>query len=136
MQSSKSLKITKNSTFRVKPGILKGVCDRVFCECQSVNPRPRQAQEPCPALPQASPAESSQVRAQEPLPSCPKAQGECLVSRELSREVTRPRSPSQCPGMSSGQAQEKLLFQPIVPICPGLKNTCFLRPGKFRKTLS
>ena len=51
VQSSKSPKITKNSTFRVKPGILKGVCDRVFCECQSVHPRPRQAQEPCSAFP-------------------------------------------------------------------------------------
>ena len=61
VQSSKSPKITKNSTFRVKPGIWKGVCVRVFCECQSVNPRPRQAQEPCPAFPsllQLTPARS------------------------------------------------------------------------------
>ena len=61
VQSSKSPKITKNSTFRVKPGILEGVCARVFCECQSVHPRPRQAQEPCPAFPsllQLTPARS------------------------------------------------------------------------------
>ena len=61
VQSSKSPKITKNSTFRVKPGILKGVCVRVFSECQSVHPRPRQAQEPCPAFPrllQLNPARS------------------------------------------------------------------------------
>ena len=108
VQSSKNPKTTKNSTFRVKPEILEGVCVRVFCECQSVHPRPRQAQEPCPAFPsllQLTPARSG--------PSCPKAQGKCLASRELPREVTRPRSPSQCPGMCSGQAQEKLLFQPI-----------------------
>ena len=61
VQSSKSLKITQSGTLRVKPGILKGVSDRVFCECQSVNPRPRQAQEPYPAfprLPQLNPARS------------------------------------------------------------------------------
>ena len=61
VQSLKSPKITKNSTFRVKPGILKRVCVRVFCECQSVHPRPRQTQEPCPAFPrllQLDPARS------------------------------------------------------------------------------
>ena len=61
VQSLKSFKITKNSTSRVKPGILKGVCAKVFCECQSVHPRPRQAQEPCPAFPsllQLTPARS------------------------------------------------------------------------------
>ena len=61
VQSLKSPQITKNSTFRVKPGILKGVCVRVFCECQSVHPRLRQAQEPCPAFPsllQLTPARS------------------------------------------------------------------------------
>ena len=68
VQSSKSSKITKNSTFRVKPGpcstpfrMCARVCVRVFCECQSVHPRPRQAQEPCPAfhrLLQLNPARS------------------------------------------------------------------------------
>ena len=39
----------------------EGVCVRVFCECQSIHPRPRQAQEPCPAfrsLLQLTPARS------------------------------------------------------------------------------
>ena len=66
------------------------------------------------------------------LPSCPKAQGECLASRELPREVTRPRSPSQCLGMSSGQAQEKLLFQPMRTV-PRTEKHMF---SELRKTLS
>ena len=131
VQSSKSFKITKNSTSRIKPGILKGVCARVFCECQSVHPRPRQAQEPCPAFPTFS---SWLQLGQGPgaLSSCPKAQGECLASRELPREVTRPRNPSQCPGMSSGQAQEKLLFQPL-EIVPRTEKHMFSEARKLQK---
>ena len=128
VQSPKSLKTIKNSTFRVKPGILEEVCVRVFCECQSVHPRPRQAQEPCPAFPSwLQPGQGPGA-----LPSCPQVQGKCLASRELPREVTRPRSPSQCPGMCSGQAQEKLLFQPLEIVPRTEKHMVF----DSRKTLS
>ena len=87
------------------------------------------------SLVQPSPGFSSWIQpGQGPgaLPSCPKAQGECLASRELPREVTRPRSPSQCPGMCSGQAQEKLLFQPLEIVPRTEKHMVF----DFRKTLS
>ena len=131
MQSSKSPKITKNSTFRVKPGILKGVCVRVFCECQSVNPRPRQAQEPCPAFPrllQLNPARSGPRS----LAQLPKGPGRVPSVQGGSQRRYKARSPSQCPGMSSGQAQEKLLFQPIVTV-PRTEKHMF---SGLRKTLS
>ena len=134
MQSSKSLKTTKNSTFRVKPGILEGVCVRVFCECQSVHPRPRQAQEPCPAFPsllQLTPTRSGPRS----LTQLPKGPGKVPSIQGASREVTRPRSPSQCPGMCSGQAQEKLLFQPIGTM-PRTEKHMFSDARKPQKTLS
>ena len=87
------------------------------------------------SLVQPSPAFSSWLQpGQGPgaLPSCPKAQEKCLGSRELPREVTRPRSPSQCPGMCSGQDQEKLLFQPIGTV-PRTEKHMF---SDLRKTLS
>ena len=87
------------------------------------------------SLVQPSPGFSSWIQpGQGPgaLPSCPKAQGECLASRVLPREVTSPRSPSQCPGMSSGPAQEKLLFQPIGNV-PRTEKHMF---SGLRKTLS
>ena len=134
VQSSKSPKITTNSTFRVKPGILK----ECVSEC-SVSARVSiQGPDRPRSLVQPSPGFSSWIQpGQGPgaLPSCPKAQGECLASRELPREVTRPRSPSQCPGMSSGQAQEKLLFQPIGNV-PRTEKHMFSEARTLQKTLS
>ena len=112
VQSSKSHKITKDSTFKVKPGILEGVCVRVFCECQSVNLRPRQAQEPCPAFPsllQLTPARSG-PRSLAQLPKgpgkVPSIQGASPRSHKAQESFSVPRDvfrPS--PG--------KMLFQPI-----------------------
>ena len=104
VQSSKSPKITKNSTFRVSQQSSWKECVRVLWECQSVNPGPDRPR----ILVQPSPAFSSWFQPGQglgALPSCPEVQGECLAFREFSREVTRPRSPSQCPGMCPGEAQ-------------------------------
>ena len=127
VQSSKSPKSPKTA--------LSGLSQECVSEC-SVSARVSiQGSDRPRSLVQPSPAFSSWIQpGQGPgaLPSCPKAQGECLASRELPREVTRPRSPSQYPGMSSGQAQEKLLFQPIGSV-PRTEKHMF---SGLRKTLS
>ena len=61
------LKMTKTALLGLANKVPVRECDRVFCECQSVSPGPGAL----PSLPQPSPADSSQVRAQE---SCPAAQ--------------------------------------------------------------
>ena len=65
VQSPQSLKTIKNSTFRVKPGILEEVCVRVFWEVKVFTQGPDRPR----SLVQPAPADSSQVRAQEPCPA-------------------------------------------------------------------
>ena len=98
----------------------QGVCESVLWvpECFTSKSRPGQAQTG-PVRPrslvQPSPAFSSWFQpGQGPgvLHSCPEVQGECLAFRELPREVTRPRSPSQCPGMCPDEAQAMWSFSP------------------------
>ena len=110
-KAQKVQKPSKNSTFRVsQQSSWRSVCQSVLCvpECQSRPVWPR-------SLVQPSPAFSSWFQPGQglgALPSCPEVQGECLAFRQLPREVTRPRSPSQCPGMCPGEAQEKCYFSP------------------------
>ena len=132
VQSSKSPKITKNSTFRVKPGILKGVCVRVFCECQSVHLRPRQAQEPCPAfhrLLQLNPARSG-PRSLAQLPKgpgrVPSVQGASQRSYKAQESFSVPRDEFRSsPG-------KKLLFQPIGNV-PRTEKHMFSEARTFQK---
>ena len=112
VQSSKSPKITKNSTFRVKPGILEGVCARVFCECQSVNPRPRQAQEPCPAFPsllQLTPARSGPRS----LAQLPKGPGRVPSIQGASQRSYKAQESSSVPRDVFRPSPGKMLLQPI-----------------------
>ena len=126
VQSSKSFKITKNSILRVKPGILEGICLRVFCECQSDHPRPRQAQEPCRAFPSWLQPGQGPVA----LPSCPKAQGKCLASRELPREVTNPGVLLSAQGCVQVKPRKNCYSSPW-KLCPELKSTWFLLSEKL-----
>ena len=113
-KAQKVPKSPKNSTFRVKPGILKGVWVRVFCECQSVHPRPRQAQEPCPAFPrllQLNPAKSG-PRSLAQLPKgpgrVPSVQGASQRSYKAQESFSVPRNKSRSsPGKTAIPAHRK-----------------------------
>ena len=134
-KAQKVPKSPKNSTFRVKPGILKGVCVRVFCECQSVHPRPRQAQEPCPAFPrllQLNPARSG-PRSLAQLPKgpgrVPSVQGASQRSYKAQESFSVPRDEFRSsPGKTAIPAHRKY--------AQDWKAHGFLRLGNFRKTLS
>ena len=112
VQSSKSPKITKTALSGLANKVPAKECVGMFSECQSVYSGPDRPR----SLVQSSPAFCSWFQpGQGPgaLPSCPEVQGECPASRKLPREVTRPRSPSQCPGMCPEAAHGQDLLQPL-----------------------
>ena len=89
----------------------EGVCVRVFCECQSVNLRLRQAQEPCPALPsliQLTPARSGPRS----LAQLPKGPGKVPSIQGASQRLQGPGVLLSAQRCVQAQAQEKCYSNP------------------------
>ena len=114
----------------------QGVCQSVLCvpEGFASQPRPIQAQRPClafPSLPQHSPADSCQFRAQEPCPAAQRSRESAYHSGSFPEKLQGPRVltvPRDVPRWSPGH----VLLQPIGTV-PRTENHVFLHLGKTLK---
>ena len=100
----------------------QGVCQSVLCvsECCTSQPRPIQAQRPCPAFPsllQLIPARSGPRS----LAQLPRGPGRVPIIQGASQRSYRAQEPWQCPGMCSGGAHGHIHLQPIGTV-PRMKN--------------
>ena len=106
----------------------QGVCQSVLCvsECCTSQSRPDQAQRSCPvlsSLPQPSPADSSQARAQEACPAAQRPRESAYCSGSFPEKLQGPGAltvPRDVPGGTHGHIH----LQPIGTV-PRLKNYIF-----------
>ena len=128
-KAQKVLKSPKTALLGLASKVPEIVCVRVFCEWQSVNPRPKQAQEPCPAFPsllQLTPARSGPRS----LAQLPKGSGKVSSIQGASqRSYKAPGVLLSAQGCVPGEAQENVLLQPLGTV-PRTENHMFFSVGK------